>query len=439
MRVNEVEELLQISRANIRFYEKEGLLHPKRSSNGYRCYSEEDVAVLKEIIIFRKLGLSLAEIRDVFEGKVSVLDALSSNTERLQEQIEELNGALEMCRCICKDQTADTEFDREKYWTMLLEGEKKGLKFMDMVNDYVAFEKRTLKSLGITGGAVLFLICLVRGLISEFFMGQGFVFGFFYPFLLYLCISAITFPIFLISEKYKDVEIEEEQGKGRRGFWWTLFKCAGMILLFLFVTIGMLKLLDQFWFSNKVPVDAFFIITGMPNLLYLFAGLYLWAVILWMYSKRGIFPPVMGEEGIKAHLPKKAKWKVLCFSVAAYLAVVVIYANWYSCVTEEGARVHRFFLEREYTWEDADYYTLEPCFDGVLRYTVRMKDGASIVCLGSAVTLENGDEELLRNLTVKFAEKGIPLKVKDWDKLMRRLKYDYWEEFAGELRKLAGE
>lgn len=260
MRVNEVEELLQISRANIRFYEKEGLLHPKRSSNGYRSYSSEDVAVLKEIIIFRKLGLSLAEIRDVLEGKVSVSEALFSNAERLQEQIEELNGALN-----------------------------------------------------------------------------------------------------------------------------------------------------------------------------------LWAVILWMYSKRGIFPPAMGEESIKAHLPKKAKGKVLCFSAAAYLAVVVIYANWYSCVTEEGVEVHHFFLEREYTWEDADYYTLEPCFDGVLRYTVRMKDGTSIVCLGSAVALENGDEELLQNLTVKFAEKGIPLKVKDWDKLMRRLKYDYWEEFAGELRKLAGE
>lgn len=92
MRVNEVEELLQISRANIRYYEKEGLLHPKRSSNGYRCYSEEDVAVLKEIIIFRKLGLSLAQIRDVQEGKVSVSEALSSNIQHLQEQIFELNG-----------------------------------------------------------------------------------------------------------------------------------------------------------------------------------------------------------------------------------------------------------------------------------------------------------------------------------------------------------
>lgn len=440
MRVNELEELLQIPRANIRYYEKEGLLHPKRSSNGYRCYSEEDVAVLKEIIIFRKLGLSLTEIRDVFEGKVSVLDALSSNIQHLQEQIFELNGAVELCKCICADQRTDTDFDREKYWTMLLEGEKKGFRFMDMVNDYVSFEKRTLKSLGITGCAVLFLVCIARGVVSELFMGQGFVFGFFYPLILILSITVLTFPIFLISAKYKNVDIKEEPGKGRTGFWWALFKFAGMIFLLFFVTLGMLILLDRFWFVGKAEKDALYIISGMPNFLYFFTGMYLWIVILWMYSKRGIFP-VMGEDGIgiKAHLPEKVKRKVLCFSVAAYLIVVFVYGNWYNCVTEEGVLVHHFFRERGYTWEDAAYYTLQAEFDGVLRYTVRMKDGTSVVCLGEAVSMGDFDEELVMILTGKFAEKGIPLIVDDWDKLMKGLKYEYWEEFAEGLRDLSGE
>ncbi len=31
-----------MTRANIRFYEQEGLLAPARASNGYRDYSEED-------------------------------------------------------------------------------------------------------------------------------------------------------------------------------------------------------------------------------------------------------------------------------------------------------------------------------------------------------------------------------------------------------------
>lgn len=51
MKINEIETLLGQSRANIRFYEKEGLLTPARNENGYREYSEGDIATLKN---FRK-------------------------------------------------------------------------------------------------------------------------------------------------------------------------------------------------------------------------------------------------------------------------------------------------------------------------------------------------------------------------------------------------
>ena len=64
MRINEVERLVGITKRNIRFYEKEGLLSPGRSSeNGYRDYSEADVETLKQVKLFRKLDLPLEEIR----------------------------------------------------------------------------------------------------------------------------------------------------------------------------------------------------------------------------------------------------------------------------------------------------------------------------------------------------------------------------------------
>ena len=53
MKINELEKELNISRANIRFYEKEGLLNPIRKDNGYRDYKDEDISRLKLIIIFR--------------------------------------------------------------------------------------------------------------------------------------------------------------------------------------------------------------------------------------------------------------------------------------------------------------------------------------------------------------------------------------------------
>ena len=46
--IKEAEELTGISRQNIRYYEKMGLLNPKRDAgNGYRKYDEEDIGRLK--------------------------------------------------------------------------------------------------------------------------------------------------------------------------------------------------------------------------------------------------------------------------------------------------------------------------------------------------------------------------------------------------------
>lgn len=47
MKINEAEELLGISKANIRFYEKQGLLTPGRSENRYRDYSGKDIDRLR--------------------------------------------------------------------------------------------------------------------------------------------------------------------------------------------------------------------------------------------------------------------------------------------------------------------------------------------------------------------------------------------------------
>ena len=49
MTIKELEKRTGLDRATIRFYEKEGLIAPKRLANGYRDYSEEDVLALEKI------------------------------------------------------------------------------------------------------------------------------------------------------------------------------------------------------------------------------------------------------------------------------------------------------------------------------------------------------------------------------------------------------
>lgn len=47
----------------IRFYEKEGLLHPIRLQNGYRFYDEQCEKTIKFIIVLKQLRFSLQEIQ----------------------------------------------------------------------------------------------------------------------------------------------------------------------------------------------------------------------------------------------------------------------------------------------------------------------------------------------------------------------------------------
>ena len=49
MKIKQVEELVGITRKNIRFYEDQGLLNVERAENGYREYHQADVIRLQEI------------------------------------------------------------------------------------------------------------------------------------------------------------------------------------------------------------------------------------------------------------------------------------------------------------------------------------------------------------------------------------------------------
>ena len=69
MKINEVEARAGITKKNIRFYEEQGLLSPRRNpENGYRDYGEEEVQILRRIRVLRKLGLPIEEIRRMQSG-----------------------------------------------------------------------------------------------------------------------------------------------------------------------------------------------------------------------------------------------------------------------------------------------------------------------------------------------------------------------------------
>ena len=127
MTIKAVEQQLGVPRATIRFYEKEKLISPIRGGNGYRDYSADDVSRLKEIILLRKIGLSVNDVEDILDGARTLTEVLEENINKLQTQREELNGAIVLTKKIQNDSLDTNRLDIDKYWNILEDEERKGV------------------------------------------------------------------------------------------------------------------------------------------------------------------------------------------------------------------------------------------------------------------------------------------------------------------------
>lgn len=104
MTIKEVEQQTGLQRSNIRFYEKEKLIDPKRNSgNGYREYSQKDVEEIRKIAYLRTLGITVEDIRKVIRKEASLYDVIENQTRVLEQQLAEMKKAREMCGEMLKD------------------------------------------------------------------------------------------------------------------------------------------------------------------------------------------------------------------------------------------------------------------------------------------------------------------------------------------------
>lgn len=89
MRIKEVEMLTGMTRANIRFYEKQGLLNRTiRNEYNYRDYTEEDVRQLQRIKLLRMLEVSMEDIKEM-------KDDISKMEQMILERLSNLNDSVD--------------------------------------------------------------------------------------------------------------------------------------------------------------------------------------------------------------------------------------------------------------------------------------------------------------------------------------------------------
>lgn len=86
-----------LSADTLRYYEKEGLLHPARDENGYRVYGERDLGWVGFILRLKEMGVPLADIKEYARlrhaGDNTVperFELLQRHRRRLEERQREL-------------------------------------------------------------------------------------------------------------------------------------------------------------------------------------------------------------------------------------------------------------------------------------------------------------------------------------------------------------
>jgi len=83
--------LVEMHPQTLRLYERLGLLHPARTANNIRLYSDEDIARLRQIQRLTQVGVNLAGVEMVLE----LLERMQALRRELEEEMEKRREEME--------------------------------------------------------------------------------------------------------------------------------------------------------------------------------------------------------------------------------------------------------------------------------------------------------------------------------------------------------
>ena len=164
MKINEVEQLVGVTKRNIRFYEKEGLLSPGRNKeNGYRDYGEADVTVLRQIKLLRKLDVPLEEIRRMQQGALTLTDGLRRHMIQLERQQQNLATMQRLCQELADAGAQLPGLEADDWLGRMERMEQEGTRFVnirkkDTMARYLGPVIAALVFVGLMGLTIAFLV-----------------------------------------------------------------------------------------------------------------------------------------------------------------------------------------------------------------------------------------------------------------------------------------
>lgn len=117
--VGELAKQMGTTVRTLQYYDREGLLKPSASSEGgRRLYSAKDIVRLHQILSFKYLGFSLDKIKSqlfTLDTPYEVAFALENQKRKIEEQIEELQKALQAVKVLYREVMDMKKVDFSKY------------------------------------------------------------------------------------------------------------------------------------------------------------------------------------------------------------------------------------------------------------------------------------------------------------------------------------
>ena len=210
MRINKVEELVGITKKNIRFYEEMGLITPARNEeNRYREYSDEDVETLRKIKLLRQLAIPIEEISKLQKGYLTLEDCMRRHRIVLDREEENIKQNKSICSQIEAGGEQLSTLDTEKYFLRMKEMENEGVRFMNVKN----IDKK--RKAPIMSAAVMILLMAVTvALILWGYTEDPIPIGIL-VILIAMPIAVIVGVLLALKERFKQIEGGEEDAASK--------------------------------------------------------------------------------------------------------------------------------------------------------------------------------------------------------------------------------
>ena len=123
IKIREVTARYNISARTLRYYEDAGLIQSARSSDyAYRLYDQEAIHRLEQILILRRLNISIKDIQRIFgtSSSETVLEVLSKKVQDIETEVSLLQELKEIVLTFIR-QIEQADFSKEADVRLLYE------------------------------------------------------------------------------------------------------------------------------------------------------------------------------------------------------------------------------------------------------------------------------------------------------------------------------